>query len=73
MKQAQQQQEEGIAVKPYTTTEIASIYGMSSKTILRWIKKHEEAIGKKEGRYYTVLQVKMIFEKIGLPYIEKQD
>jgi hypothetical protein len=33
----------------------------------RWLAPHNEAIGDKVGRLYNTLQVKIIFEKLGLP------
>jgi hypothetical protein len=32
-----------------------------------WIIRHDEAVGEKIGRLYTTLQIKIIFEKLGLP------
>lgn len=55
------------ALKPYTPAEIAALYGVSWKVMNRWLKPHKAAIGNREGLYYTVLQVKTIFEKLGLP------
>lgn len=54
-------------VKPYTITELAALYGMSIKTIKTWLKPHAETIGVRRGRYFTTLQVRIIFEKIGEP------
>lgn len=54
-------------IKPCTLTELASIYGIGVKTMKKWITPHQEAIGQKHGRIYTALQVKIIFEKLGLP------
>ena len=59
-------------IKPYTTKEIAAFFGVAPKTLLKWIKPFQEAIGKKQGRYFTVAQVETIFDKLGMPYkIEK--
>ena len=54
-------------VKAYTISELAALYGISIKTIKTWLQPHAELIGEKRGRYYTTLQVRMIFEKIGQP------
>lgn len=54
-------------VKPSTPKEIAALYHVTWKVMDRWLKPHRDAIGKREGRYYTALQVKTIFEKLGLP------
>ena len=53
------------AIKPYTPSEIADLYGVSLKVLNRWLKPHRAAIGKREGLYYTALQVKSIFEVLG--------
>jgi hypothetical protein len=54
-------------IKPYSPAEIARVYNVSWKVMNRWLNPHREAIGKREGRYYTVNQVKIIFDKLGLP------
>ena len=54
-------------VRPYNIKELSSIYGVTYRTMIRWLAAHHEAIGEKVGRYYTALQVKTIFEKLGLP------
>ena len=55
-------------VKPYSTKELSNIYGVSDKTLRKWMKPFEESIGKKQGHYYTVAQVEIIFSKLGMPY-----
>ena len=54
-------------IKPYSVKEIAEVYGVCDKTLKKWIKPFSEQVGKKHGRYYNVSQVKIIFEKLGLP------
>ena len=54
-------------IKPCTLTELAAIYGVGIRTMKKWITPHQQAIGQKQGRIYTNLQVKIIFEKLGLP------
>ena len=54
-------------LKPYNIKELAELYGMSKKTIRTWLRPHAQEIGPRQGRYYTILQVKIIFEKIGMP------
>ena len=56
-------------IKPYSLTELAGIYGVTLHTIRVWLKPHLPAIGEKQGRLFTALQVKIIFEKLGLPGI----
>lgn len=56
-----------IEIRPYSLTELGRIYGVQSRTIKKWLEPHTHAIGPKIGRLYTALQVKIIFEKLGLP------
>ncbi len=62
-------QTEYYQTKPLSTTEIAQLYGITNKTLRRWLKKHMAFIGVRDGRYYTSLQVKVIFERLGVPTI----
>ncbi len=54
-------------VKPYTLKEISSIYGVCDKTLKRWLKPFKEEIGERQGRFYNVTQVRLIFDRLGLP------
>ena len=56
-----------VEIKPYSLTELSSLYGISNGVMKKWLVPHNEAIGKKVGRFYNALQVKTIFEKLGLP------
>lgn len=58
-----------IEIKPYSTKELAGIYGVCDKTLKKWLLPFNEAIGKKQGRYYNVAQVKTVFDKLGVPNI----
>jgi uncharacterized protein YjcR len=54
-------------IKPYGMKELADIYGVSTITLRTWILRHQDAIGDRMGKYYTTLQVKIIFERLGEP------
>jgi hypothetical protein len=43
------------------------MYAVSKKTMTRWLKPHLIKIGQREGRYYNVKQIQIIFEILGLP------
>ena len=58
-----------IHVKPYSLKEIAALYGISTKTLSKWIVPIKEKIGMRRGRCYTVNQVRIILDEIGLPGI----
>lgn len=59
-------------VKPYTHRELSGYYGVCDKTLKKWLSPFQDQIGKKNGRYYTVVQVKIILEKIGVPSIYEE-
>ena len=54
-------------VKAYSPQELADIYEVSKCTLNRWLKPYREKIGKREGLYYTVKQIRIIFDALGLP------
>ena len=56
-----------VQIRSYSIGELSKLYDMSVKTMNRWLKPHTEAIGKREGRYYTVKQIQQIFDLLGLP------
>jgi transposase len=56
-----------ITIKAYSKKELTAMYNVSSKTMTRWLKPHLEKIGKREGHYYNVRQVELIFGIFGLP------
>lgn len=56
-----------IALKPYSLTDLAGLYSVCGRTMKKWVAPFESEVGAKQGRYYTIAQVKIIFEKIGLP------
>jgi DNA-binding transcriptional MerR regulator len=59
----------GQLVKPYTAKELAALYGVSTKTLRTWLQPHQDAVGKKVSRYFTALQIQVIFEKLGVPSV----
>ena len=54
-------------VQAYNLTKLAHIYGVSSRTMRRWLEPHAPFIGLRIGRFYTPLQIEIIFSKLGLP------
>ena len=56
-------------LKAYSKKEFAEIYQVSVKTFNSWLKPFEHKVGAKRGRYYTLNQVKIILETIGLPAV----
>lgn len=56
-----------LEIKPYTKKELAIIYGISPRCFYTWLKKIEPQVGPKNGKYYTLNQVRLIIKLIGLP------
>ncbi len=56
-----------VQVKVYSSGELARMYGVNRRTFKRWIEPFLNRIGKRRGRFYTIMQVKIIFEKLGTP------
>jgi hypothetical protein len=56
-----------IQLKPYSIGELAKLYSVCDRTMKKWINPFEHTIGEKNGRYYSIRQVKIIFDKLGLP------
>lgn len=59
--------EDGVLLKPYSSQELSDLYGVNIKTFKKWMLPFETTVGEKIGRYYTVAQVGIIFEKLGVP------
>ena len=53
-------------IRPYSTKELAGIYNVCDKTMKKWMKPFLEQVGEKKGRYYSVVHVKIIFDKLGV-------
>lgn len=55
-----------IQLKPYSVTELAKIYGVCNRTFKKWVNEIKE-VGPKNGRYYSIPQVKIIFQNLKIP------
>lgn len=57
-----------VPVKPYTLTELSKIYGVCNRTLKKWINEFKAEVGEKKGRFYTIPQVKVIFQNLCFPH-----
>jgi hypothetical protein len=65
-----------IELKPRSLKELSALYGISSRTLKKWLKPFEKEVGKRIGYYYSITQVKKIFRFLGFPgmfYEEGED
>ena len=51
----------------YTIAELAEFYSQTIYVMEQWLAPHNEAIGIRNGRFFTPMQVKKILESIGPP------
>lgn len=54
-------------IRHYSVHDLAKQYGVSNKTLLKWMQPFASAIGPRQGRYFTKAQVQVIWEKLGSP------
>lgn len=47
--------------------ELALMYGVCKRTLKKWLQPYEQEIGDHNGRFLTIVQVKIVFTKLGLP------
>lgn len=58
-----------IPFKAYSNKEIARLYDVSPRTWRRWLEPFRNDIGSRKGHFYNPNQVKVIFEKLGVPNV----
>jgi hypothetical protein len=58
---------DAVAIKPYSLSELAELYGVTNRTMRNWLTSHKDQIGERIGWLYNARQVKLIFEILGLP------
>lgn len=51
-------------IRPMTLSELAQRWGVSCKTVKRWIKPFAAEIGPREGNIYNARQVFIILSKL---------
>lgn len=60
-----------LEARPYTQKQLAIYYGVSVKVLKNWLKNFTELLGARKGHFYNLEQVKIIFDKLGVPEIPK--
>ena len=55
-------------VRPSSLSDLSNLYAVSTKTIKKWLLPFQDELGPRLGHFYTVNQVTVIFERLGLPY-----
>ena len=62
-----QKKKDAKQIRAYTLKEIASLYCVSKITFKKWLKPFEKEIGVRIGHFYSVKQIKIILDKLGMP------
>jgi hypothetical protein len=52
---------------PLSVKQLSDMYGIGIKTFRKWLKPFEIEIGEKNGHYFTINQVRIIIQKLGIP------
>jgi hypothetical protein len=58
-----------IKLKAYSKKEVAQLYEISPKSLQTWLTPFEKELGPRVGRYYNPKQMRIIFEKLGIPEV----
>ena len=61
------QNEQQLIIKALTPGELADLYEITTKTLKSMVDMHKEKIGKRGSKYFTSLQVKKIYDCLGVP------
>ena len=56
-----------IRLRTYSVKEVAELYGISGKTLKKWLAPFEKEIGARVGYLYNPKQIRVIFDKLGFP------
>jgi len=54
-------------IKPSSLAELSLRYSVSKKTFKRWLSPFHSEIGPRLGHFYSIHQVRVIYEKLGVP------
>ena len=54
-----------ILTRPMTTAELSACYGVTVKTVRKWIRPHKDRLGARVGYIWTPRQVAIIIEVLG--------
>lgn len=56
-------------IRAYTFQQLAKLYDVPERTLRRWLVLLKAEIGPRIGHFYTPRQVKIIFERLGAPFV----
>lgn len=54
-------------LKPVNHKQLAARYQVSHKTLKSWMEPFAEEVGEMRGRFFTLKQLQIIYEKLGDP------
>ena len=60
-------------LRPLSEGELGRFYNVTRKTFQKWLKPFRDKVGIKNGRYYSIKQIRVIVECLGAPLFEDTD
>jgi hypothetical protein len=54
-------------LQPYKVSQLATLYGVHRNTFCGWLTPFQHEIGHRNGYYFSITQVRVITEKLGIP------
>ena len=68
----EQEGKELIPLRRYSIKELSALYHVHKSTFLGWLKPFQKDIGQRDGHFYTIAQVKIIFQKLDTPSLSEE-
>lgn len=62
-----------VKLRSYSLSELAKLYGMCRDTMRKWVSPFSDEIGVRNGRFYSITQVKIIFDRLGWPEEDEEE
>jgi len=56
-----------LIIQPYYISDLAIIYGINRKTMCKWMGRFPKQLAQKEGKHFSIHQVRFMIQKFGLP------
>jgi hypothetical protein len=62
-----------VPLRAYSMKELLDLYEVGRKTFSKWLEGIAPLLGRRYGKRFTILQIKIIFENFGWPQAEFTD
>jgi hypothetical protein len=62
-----------VRLRAYSMGELAGLYKVHRDTMRKWLIPFAAVIGERNGRFYSIIQVQIIFERLGWPELDDDE